>query len=97
MGGVYNKDEQLRDDLIAGVIDLFDPGTENHMKQINKLAEIFTLARIESEKLKEERDNPVIRTCVRGGIIHEIRKRDVDNFIMRSPNYRNIRLDMLSG
>ena len=30
MGGVYEKDRELRDALVTGVSDLFDPNTENH-------------------------------------------------------------------
>lgn len=96
LGSIIEKNDEARDALVTAVNELFDPGTENHKKQTNKFREIIRLAQIKSEKLKEERENPVIYTFTKRGNQHEIRKRDVEKFMLRSPNYKNVRLDMLS-
>ena len=55
----------------------------------------MTIAKEKRETLKELKENPVEFTFKNQGIIHEIKKRDIDNYIKSSKNFKNLNLDDL--
>lgn len=53
----------------------------------------MTKAKERRETLKELKENPVEFTFKNHGILHEIKKREIDNYIKTSNNFKNINLD----
>ena len=45
--------------------------------------------------MRELRDNPVEATFSKGGTLHEIRLKDIENFISTSSHFKNINLSQL--
>ena len=61
----------------------------------DKVFELMNKAKERRETLKELKENPVEFTFKNQGILHEIKKRDIDNYIKTSKNFRNLNLDDL--
>lgn len=59
----------------------------------DKFYELMTKAKERRETLKELKENPVEFTFKNHGILHEIKKREIDNYIKTSNNFKNINLD----
>ena len=82
--------------LTEEINELFDPESTTRSRLSEKFAELINQAKERRETLKELKENPVIFTFKKHGILHEIKKRDIDNYIKTSTNFKNIILDDLS-